>query len=97
MAALGLRYYVWGYSLIVVHGLLIAVVFPIVEHRFSSARVSAVGLSNCGSRALGYRLSSRGAWAQPLCGMWDLPGPGIEPVIPALAGELSTTGPSGKS
>ena len=56
-----------------------------MEHRFSSAWVSAVGLSNCGSRALGYRLSSRGAWAQPLCGMWDLPGPGIEPVSPALA------------
>ena len=94
---MGLRYCVWGYSLTVVHGLLIAVVFPTVERRLSSARVSAAGLSNCGSRALGYRLRSRGAWAQPLCGMWDLPGPGIEPVTPAFAGELSTTGPSGKS
>ena len=26
-------------------------------------------------------------------GMWDLPGPGIEPVSPALAGRLLTTGP----
>ena len=25
--------------------------------------------------------------------MWDLPGPGIEPVSPALAGRLLTTGP----
>ena len=29
--------------------------------------------------------------------MWDLPGPGIEPISPALAGELLTTGPPGKS
>ena len=29
--------------------------------------------------------------------MWDLPGSGIEPVSPALAGRLLTTGPPGKS
>ena len=29
--------------------------------------------------------------------MWDLPGLGIEPVSPALAGVFSTTGPQGKS
>ena len=28
--------------------------------------------------------------------MWDLPGPGIEPVSPALAGGFFTTKPSGK-
>ena len=28
--------------------------------------------------------------------MWDLPGPGLEPVSPALAGRLSTTVPPGK-
>ena len=28
--------------------------------------------------------------------MWDLPGPGIEPVSPALAGGFSTTAPPGK-
>ena len=32
-----------------------------------------------------------------LRGMWDLPGPGIETVSPALAGRLSTTAPPGKS
>ena len=31
------------------------------------------------------------------CGMWDLPGPGTEPVSPALAGRFLTTGPPGKS
>ena len=34
--------------------------------------------------------------AQLLCGMWDLPRPGLEPVSPALAGRLSTTAPPGK-
>ena len=28
--------------------------------------------------------------------MWDLPGPGIEPVSPALAGGFLTTVPPGK-
>ena len=42
------------------------------------------------------RLSSCGSRAQLLCGMWDLPRPGLEPVSPALAGGLSTTAPPGK-
>ena len=46
--------------------------------------VAAPGLSSCGS------------WAQLPCGMWNLPGPGIEPVSPALAGGFLTTGPPGK-
>ena len=29
--------------------------------------------------------------------MWDLPGPGIEPTLPALAGGFVTTAPQGKS
>ncbi len=32
-----------------------------------------------------------------LRGMWDLPGPGLEPVSPALAGRFLTTAPPGKS
>ena len=42
------------------------------------------------------RLSSCGSQAQLLCGMWDLPRPGLEPVSPALAGRFSTTAPPGK-
>ena len=34
--------------------------------------------------------------AQLPCGMWDVPGLGIDPVSPALAGELFTTEPSGR-
>ena len=52
--------------------------------------------SSCGSRALECRLSSCGAWAELLRGMWDLPGPGIEPVSPALAGGFLSTVPPGK-
>ena len=59
--------------------------------------VVARGLSSCGSRALEHRLSSCGARAQLLRGMWDLPGPGLEPVSPALlAGGFLTTAPPGK-
>ena len=58
--------------------------------------VVACGLSSCGSRALEHRLSSCSARAQLLRGMWDLPGPGLEPVSPALAGGLPTTAPPGK-
>ena len=40
--------------------------------------VVVLGLSSCSSLALEHRLSSCGAWAQLLCGMWDLPRSGIE-------------------
>ena len=56
----------------------------------------STGSSSCGSRAVEHRLSSCGARAQLLRGMWDLPRPGLEPVSPALAGGLSTTAPPGK-
>ena len=42
------------------------------------------------------RLSSCGAWAHLLRGMWDPPRPGLEPVSPALAGRFSPTAPPGK-
>ena len=42
-------------------------------------------------RALENTLRSCGAWAQ-----WDLPGPGMEPVSPALAGGFFPTEAPGK-
>ena len=54
-------------------------------------------LSSCGSQALERRLSSCGARASLLRGMWELPGPGLEPVSSALAGVFSTTAPPGKT
>ena len=63
------------------------------------------GFSCCGALALGsrasvvvaHRLSSCGARAQLLCGMWDLPGPGLGTMSPAFAGRFLTTAPPGKS
>ena len=49
-----------------------------------------------GHRLQTRRLSSCGARAQLLRGMWDLPRPGLQPVSPALAGRFSTTAPPGK-
>ena len=65
-------------------------------HGFSCCGTQACGLSHCSSRALGRRLSSCGARAWLLRGMWDLPGPGLQPVSPELAGGLLTTAPPGK-
>ena len=94
LAALGLRCCAqafcscdeWGLLCVVVHKLLIVVA------------------SRCGARALGARasvvaahgLSSCGSQASLLRSMWDLPGPGLEPVSPALAGGPLTTAPPGK-
>ena len=56
-----------------------------------------VCFSSCGSRGLERRLSSSGTRPQLLRGMWGLPGPGLEPVFPELAGGFLTTAPPGKS
>ena len=42
-------------------------------------------------------LSSCGAQVQFPCSMWNLPGPRIKPVSPALTGGFITTEPPGKS
>ena len=76
-----------GLLLVAVRGLLIEV----------ASLVAARGLSSCGTRAPARSLSSCGTRAQLLRGMWDLPGPGLEPVFPALAGRFLTTAPPGKS
>ena len=54
------------------------------------------GFSSCGTRALERRLSSCGARALLLRGMWEIPGPGLEPLSPALAGGFLTTVPPEK-
>ena len=53
--------------------------------------------SSCGLQAPEHRLSSCGSRAQLLHSMWDLPGPGLEPEYPALAGGPLTTLPPRKS
>ena len=79
--------------------LLSVVAFLAVEHDLKGMQASvpvAHGLNSCGSQALEPRLNSCGAWAS-LLHIWDLPGPGIEPVSPALAGGFFTTEPPGMS
>ena len=78
-----------AYSPVSVHGLLTA------ERGLYGVQVLVVapcGLTSCGSWALEYRLSSCAACAYLPWSTWDLLGPGIEPVSPALQGEFLTTG-----
>ena len=87
MAVLGLRFCARAFSSCGKWGpLFIAVHGPltIAASPVAEHRLQTRRLSNCGSRA------------QLLCGMWDLPRPGLEPVSPALAGRLPTTAPPGK-
>ena len=87
-----------GLLFILVCGLLIAVTSRCRAWALG-ARASVVvahGLSSCGSWALERRLSSCGTRASLLRGMWDLPGPGLQPMFPALADSFLTTEPSGK-
>ena len=55
------------------------------------------GFSCWGAQFLEHRLSSCGPRGQLLWGMWDLPGPGIEPMSSALVGRFLSTRPPGKS
>ena len=57
----------------------------------------AHGLRRPGSRGLERRFSSCGVQALLSDGMWGLPGPGIQPVFPALQCGFLTPGPLGKS
>ena len=68
------------------------------SHRggFSCCRAWALSPRASVVVVLEHRLSSCGARAYLLHGMWDLPGPGIESVSPALAGGFLTTAPPGK-
>ena len=61
-----------------------------------SGCLRARGFSSCSSLTLEHRLNNRGASAQLLHCMWDLPRPVIEPVSFVLAGDFSTTELPGK-
>ena len=87
MAVLGLRFCARAFSSCGKRGpLFIAVRGPLI------IAASLVAVHRLQTR----RLSNCGSGAQPLCGMWDLPRPGLEPVSPALAGRFLTTAPPGK-
>ena len=87
MAVLGLHFCARAFSSYGKRGpLFIAVHGPltVAVSLVAEHRLQTLRLSNCGSRA----------WS--LCGMWDLPRPGLKPMSPALAGRFSTTAPQGK-
>ena len=87
MAVLGLSSCVRGFSSCGKWGpLFIAVRGPltIAAPPVTGHRLQMRRLSNCDSRA------------QLLRGMWNIPGPGLEPVSPALVGGFLTTAPPGK-
>ena len=87
MAVLGLRFRARAFSSCGKWGpLFIAVRGPltVAASPVAEHRLQTRRLRNCGSRV------------QLLCGMWDPPRPGLEPVSPALAGRPSTTAPPGK-
>ena len=101
VAARGLSLVVesWGSSLAAVHRLLTAVTCPVVDHWLWAQWASVVAaqrLSSWGPRALEHGLSSCGSWARLFHCMWNLPGPGIEPVSPASTGRFPATEPPGK-
>ena len=84
-----------GLLFLVVRGLLIAVASLVAEHGLQARGLQQLWLA--GSVVVARGLSSCGSRAQLLHDMWDLPGPGLEPVSPALAGGFLTTAPPGKS
>ena len=70
----------------------------------------SVGCRCVGAKHMGFSIAVCGLRSCHLCGcssfgtlallpqgMWDLPGPGIEPMSPALQDRFLTTGPPGKS
>ena len=82
LAALGLHCCAWAFSSCTSKG----------YSSLWSTGSRRTGFSSCGA----HKLSSCGARAQLLRGMWDLPRPGLEPLSPALAGGFLTTAPPGK-
>ena len=65
--------------------------------RGSFSRWEAQPLGVWAAVVAAHKHSGSGAWAWSLHGMWNLPGPEIEPMSPALAGGYLSTVPSRKS
>ena len=58
------------------------------RHLLWNQALRGAGFRSCDVWALEHRLGSCGVWAWLPCGMWHLPGPGLEPMSPASAGGL---------
>ena len=99
LAVLGLHCCVW-LSVVAASGVYSSLWYAGFSFRWllllQSTGSRRAGFSNCGTQALERRLSSCGMWAYLLHGVWDLPGPGLEPMSPALAAGFLTTTPPEK-
>ena len=84
MAALGPCCFVWAFFGCGSRGLLCCNAWTSHCSGFSSFGAQALRLSSCGA----------GAWLSH--SMWNLPGAGMEPMSPALAGGLPPAGPPWK-
>ena len=62
-------------------------------HGALAAVVAACGPSGCGSQTPEHSLTSCGTLTWSLWGLWDLPGSGIQPMCPTLAGGFCTPEP----
>ena len=79
MAVLGLRFCARAFSSCGKRGLLFITVrgpLTIAASLVAEHRLHTRRLSSCGSRA------------QLLCGMWDLPRPGLEPLVPCIGRQI---------
>ena len=70
----------------------------VAEHRLAGTWLQQVPhrAQDCGLQTPERKLRNGAAWAQLLLGIWTLPGPGIEPMSPVLAGRFFTTEPPGR-
>lgn len=97
----------WAFSSLREQGLLFVLlcslpgaVASLVAELWLQALASAVavqGLGSCGPQALECGSGAVAHAALLLRATWKLPGPGINPVTPALTGRFSTTSPPGKT
>ena len=88
-----------GFSLVVVSRDYSLVVCRLLIAAASGYRAQALGTWASvafQSWALEHRFSSCGLLASLFCGMWDLPGSGIEPKPPVLTGGVFTRKPPNK-
>ena len=93
-----------GFSLVAVHGPLIAVVSLLAEHRLqarsfrrcSLLALGHAGFSSCSTGTLENVLSSCAARTQLPHSMGNLPGLGIKPVSHVLASGILSAAPQGK-
>ena len=107
LVAVGLCCCMWAFSscgelgllFIAVHGFLLVVASPVVECRLQACRLQQ--FQHMGPVVMARGLQSLDpvfvahTWAQLLCGVWNIPGPRIEPMFPPLASEFLSVVPLG--